>query len=73
MPPKKKVMARLISLYSGVEMLGSNMTIHHKKATLELTPVGVLAKSTKTGRTVLIPFANLKAIELMPGHEPESE
>lgn len=70
---KKKLDARLVSLYAGVEILGSNMTIHHKMASLEVTPLGVLAVSRKTGKNVLIPFANIKAVELFPGQDSDSD
>lgn len=51
----------------GVDLLGSKMTLTAQRGTeLELTGVGVMAHSRSTGRTVLIPFSNIKGLELLP-------
>lgn len=62
-----KVLASSVHLGLGVDLLGSKTSLNSKRGNeLEVTALGVKAKSQKTGRVVLIPWANIKGIELMP-------
>lgn len=68
-----KVLAKTVQLGVGIDALGSTLSLSSvrtgktgKKSELEVTPLGVRAVSGSTGRVVLVPFANIRGIELMP-------
>ncbi len=61
-----KVYAKLVQFGVGVEMMGSSMSIDNRRSTLEVTPIGVKTTSKKNGRTIIVPWANIKACELVP-------
>ena len=49
----------------GAHLMGSSLTLAASRGSkLEISAFGVLASSSSTGRIVLLPWANLKAIEL---------
>lgn len=59
-----KILAKVMHLYSGLELIGSKTSVHAREAELEVTPVGCKMTSKKTGRTILVPYANIKGLEL---------
>jgi hypothetical protein len=58
--------AKAIHIHAGVDLIGSRTSASHADADLTLTNQGVLIVSRKTKRSVLIPYANTKGIELLP-------
>lgn len=55
----------------GCDLIGSKMSMAASKTLdLELTPVGVKASSKNSGRIMIIPFANIKGIEMMKESAP---
>lgn len=63
---KTKVLAKTVQLGIGVDLLGSAMSLNCSRGNeLEVTPLGVKATSKKTGRIVLIPWANIRGVELI--------
>lgn len=65
-PPKSnKALARIVQLGIGVDLLGSRTSIQATRGNeLEITPLGVVATSGKNQRRVLIPWANIRGVEL---------
>ena len=62
-----KVFAKTVQLGIGVDLLGSALSLNHKKGnSLEVTPIGIKAIGGKSNRVVLIPWANIRAAELLP-------
>lgn len=62
----KKVLAKTVQLGIGVDLLGSALSLQSRKGNeLEVTPMGVLATSGKNGRRIIIPWANIRACELL--------
>lgn len=60
----KKLFANQIELGTGCHMLGKSLTLSKQTgAILELTQYGITATS-KTGRVVLIPWPNVRCLEL---------
>jgi hypothetical protein len=68
---KPKLLASIVQLYAGVDLIGSTMSVNNRKAELEVTPIGVKMKSKKTKRSILIPWSNVKGIELLPEADEE--
>ena len=65
----KKVKA--LHMAVGVDLIGSATSLAASKTMdLELIEAGVLATSLKSGRVMLIPFSNIKGLELMPEAKP---
>lgn len=63
----KNQRVKTVQFAVGIDLLASKMSLSAKRGNeLELTPLGVLAKSSMNGRTILIPFSNCKGIELFP-------
>lgn len=63
----KRVLAKTVQLGVGVDLLGSALSLNAKLGNiLEVTPIGIRAVSKKNGRIVLIPWANIRAAELIP-------
>jgi hypothetical protein len=61
-----KVLAKTVQLGIGVDLLGSMMSLSSSRGNeLEVTPLGVKATSKKNGRVVLIPWANIRGVELL--------
>jgi hypothetical protein len=67
----KRTYAKVMHMYAGVELIGSKTSVHQKEAEMELRPDlgGVRLVSKKTKRVILIPFANIKGVELLPDHD----
>ena len=61
---KPKVLAKVVHLYAGVDLIGSKTSLHHREAEIEVTPIGVKMVSKKTSRVILIPWSNVKGAEL---------
>lgn len=62
-----KIYASKCQMAVGVDLLGSKLSLVAGKSTsLEVTPLGIKAKSSNSGRTVLIPWTNVKGVELYP-------
>lgn len=66
MAPKNKVLAKVVHLYAGLDLIGSKSTISQRDAEIEVTPIGMRMISKKTKRIILIPWANVKGAELLP-------
>lgn len=61
----EKVLARSVHLLNGLDLLGSTSSLNAKRGNeLEVTPLGVKATSGKNQRTVLIPWANIKGVDV---------
>jgi hypothetical protein len=61
----KKVKA--LHMAVGVDLIGSATSLAaSRNMDLELVEAGVLATSKKTNRVMLIPYSNIKGLELMP-------
>lgn len=61
-----KILAKVVQLGIGVDLLGAALSLQSKKGNeLEVTPLGIKATSAKNGRVVLIPWANIRACELL--------
>lgn len=51
----------------GCHLMGQTLTLSASRgSTLQLAQMGVLATAVSTGRVVLLPWANLKAVEIQP-------
>ena len=51
----------------GCDLIGSKMSMAaSKNLSLELVAIGVKAYSAATNRTIIIPFSNMKGIEMFP-------
>lgn len=49
----------------GCDLIGSKTSMQATgNVTLELTPLGVVAFSKKSNRTYMVPFSNIKGLEL---------
>lgn len=68
---KPKVLAKVLQLYAGLDLVGSKMSMNNRDAELEVTPIGMKVTSIKTKRIILIPWANIKGVELLPQSELE--
>lgn len=65
--PKSKVLVKAFQMVVGCDLVGSKMSMaQSKNLELEVTPLGVRAVSKGSGRHILIPFTNIKGIELVP-------
>lgn len=62
-----KVFAKTVQLAIGTDLLASATSLNSKRGNLlEVTPLGIKARSAKSGRVILIPWTNIRAAELMP-------
>lgn len=62
---EEKRYCKTIQLIHGVDLLGSRMSLSAKRGhELEVTPFGVQAQSTNSKRTVLIPWNNIRGVEM---------
>ena len=65
-PAREKVLAKMVQLGLGIDMLGSVLSLQSKRGNeLEVTPIGIKAYSEKSKRTILIPWANIRGCELL--------
>lgn len=72
MAPPKKVLASKFQMVVGVDLIGSKMSMAaSKNIQLEVTPIGIVAISKGSGRTILIPWTNIKGCELYTNSEDE--
>lgn len=62
----QKTYCKTVQLYAGLDLIGSKQSINCRDAELEVTPVGIVMRSKKTQRTVLLPWSNIKGAELLP-------
>lgn len=60
-----KPMAKSVELGIGLTMLGNRTTLNANTEELEVTALGIRATG-KTKRVVLIPWANIRGVELIP-------
>lgn len=63
-----KIRAKIVQLGISCDLVGSAMTLRSMTGTeLEISHLGIIATSAKGNkRRVLIPWANVKGVELMP-------
>ncbi len=66
MAKETKVLAKVVHLYAGLELIGSKSSINNRESEVEVTPIGCKVVSRKTKRIVLIPWSNIKGVELLP-------
>ena len=71
MAKAKKVLAKVVHLYSGLELIGSKTSLNAREAEIEITALGAKVVSKKTKRVILVPWSNIKGCELIPGAEDE--
>jgi hypothetical protein len=69
---KNKVLAKVVQLYAGLDLIGSKQSVTHKDAEMEVTPVGLKMTSKKSNKIILLPWANIKGLELLPDTDTES-
>lgn len=60
-----KILARTLHVYKQFEAGGMKSTYQSKRYDLEVTPFGVKVESKETKRVILVPFANILAVELL--------
>lgn len=73
-PNKPKVMAKVFQMAIGVDLIGSKMSMQASKTLeLEVMPLGIIAKSKKSNRHILIPWTNIKGVELLPQVDEAAE
>lgn len=68
-----KILAKVVHLYSGLELIGSKTTVTQKESEIEVTPIGLKLRSKKTKRIILLPWSNVKGVELLPEAEGDGE
>jgi hypothetical protein len=61
-----KVYAKKVEYQIGPECMGLAKQSVAAHAEIEVTPIGAKVTSKKTSKTVLVPWGNIKACELMP-------
>lgn len=68
--PKPKVLCKAFQMVVGVDLIGSKMSMAASKNNeLEVTPLGILARSKTSKRHILIPWTNIKGAELYPSQD----
>lgn len=66
-PVRKKLLAKAFHMAIGVDLIGSKTSMAASKTMeLEVTPLGIKCASKNSGRLVLIPWPNIKGVELYP-------
>jgi len=50
----------------GIDLIGSKTSLHNSKYDIIATPTGIEAKSRASGRTIVIPYSNVRGFELLP-------
>ena len=63
---KQVIKAKGFHMAIGLDLIGSKTSFTDKRADLEVTPLGVKMVSKENGRVVLIPWTNIKGVELFP-------
>ena len=62
----EKLFAKHVQLGLGTDYLKGKTTIQASRGnTLEVTPMGIIAISGKNSRRLLIPWANIRGVELL--------
>lgn len=57
--------AKIVQMGIGVDLLGAAMSLSTRQGNrLAITAIGIVAHSKKTGRCVLVPWANVRGCEL---------
>jgi hypothetical protein len=69
----QKVLAKIVQLGLGLDLIGSKMSVSNRNAILEVTPLGVKMISRANNRVVLLPWSNIKGVELIPTPEELEE
>jgi hypothetical protein len=65
----QKIYAKVLHMYAGLDLIGSKTTVSHREAEIEVTSIGCRIRSKKTKRTLIIPYSNIKGVELLPALE----
>lgn len=61
----QKTLVKLVHMAIGCDLIGAKTSMAaSNNVTLELTSLGVVAFSKKTNRTYMVPFSNIKGLEL---------
>jgi len=50
----------------GLDLIGSKTSLSYTKYDIEATAIGIKAMSRTTGRTIVVPYSNVKGFELLP-------
>ena len=66
-----KVLIKHCHMHAGLDLIGSKTNVSHHQGEIEATALGARVISKKTGRIVLIPWANIKGCELFSETELE--
>lgn len=64
-----KVLGKVVHLYAGLDLIGSKTSLTHRESEIEVTPVGLRITSKKTQRVILLPWSNVKGVELLTENE----
>lgn len=70
MATARKLLAKVVHLSEGVDLMRGIKSIHAKDSILEVTNYGIIATSKKNKRVIIIPWANIKGAELFPDGAP---
>jgi len=60
-----EVKIKVIHMAIGLDLIGSKTSVDNRRATMTLQPWGVLCVSKETGKTIGIPWANVKGFEIL--------
>lgn len=64
----RRILAKSVQLGISADLLGSKMSLNSNMGNeLIVDSLGILAISRKNGREVLVPWSNIRAVELFPG------
>lgn len=61
-----KVLVKELHMHQGLDLIGAKTSVSARLGEIEATPLGAKVTSKKTGRVILIPWANVKGCELLP-------
>jgi hypothetical protein len=56
----------VVHMAVGLDLIGSKTSLHDSKYDIEATSIGVKATSRTSGRTIVIPYSNVKGFEMKP-------
>lgn len=63
---KKYLRVKVFHMHEGLDLIGSTKSIMSSdRAILWLLPYGVKMYSKKTGRIIIVPFSNIRGLELL--------
>ena len=65
----KKVLVKCMHLYSALELMAAKTSVQAAGSEMEVTPLGVKVTSRKNGRLILVPWSNIKGLELYSDKE----